>query len=452
MVLTQEMDSGITPFLLACSSGVLELVKYFVEVLGSSILAACNEQNGRTALHYACRFGCITVVKSFFNKDRNSNLRDKDGMTPLHHACSCKISVAWKAALVGQNKHMEVIRFLVEECDCSLDTMSNTGCTPLHIASGQENLAVIKHLVEHYNCNPSLTNNNGDTALHIACRAGVSLKIVQYLVKGGQCDPCAKGKGGMTALHIACSHGSLEIVQFLVESYPCSFRTQSDDGTTPLGIANSSGHIDIQKYLITYRKGKKTVEHSPQQLDSHLEKDANEAIRLLADKPVLTVEYYNKWRDTLLHLACLYGDENTVQYLIEEKKHKATVTNSEGDSVLNMACWGGTHAHIHTRTHACTHTAHTHNAYTHSHTHAHIHARMHTHIHACMHIPHAHTHTPHTHAPHNTHTSHSTVFLQAIPIQKHHEVNPNTQLHPHIKMNLQLHHPGMELSLATQLP
>ena len=339
--LTQEMDSGITPFLLACSSGVQELVKYFVEVLGSSILAACNEQNGRTALHYACRFGCITVVKYFVNKNSNPNLRDKDGMTPLHHACSCKISVAWKAALVGQSKHMEVIRFLVEECDCSLDTTSNTGCTPLHIASGQENLAVIKHLVERYNCNPSLTNNNGDTALHIACRAGVSLKIIQYLVKGGQCDPCAKGKGGMTALHIACSHGSLEIVQFLVESCPCSFRTQSDDGTTPLGIANSSGHIDIQKYLITYRKGKQTVEHSPQQLDSHLEKDANEAIRLLADKHVLTVEWYNNWRDTLLHLACLYGDENTVQYLIEEKKHKATVTNSEGDSVLSMACWGG---------------------------------------------------------------------------------------------------------------
>ena len=339
--LTQEMNSGITPFLLVCSSGVLELVKYMVGELGSSILAACNQRNDRTALHYACRFGCITVVKYLVNKDSNPNIKDKDSMTPLHHACSCKISVAWKAALVGQNKHMEVIRFLVEECDCSLETTSNTGCTPLHIASGHENLAVIKHLVEHYNCNPSVANNNGDTALHIACRAGVSLKIIQYLVKEGQCDPCTKGKSGMTALHIACSYGSLEIVQFLVESCPCSFRTQSDDGTTQLSIANSSGQTLIQKYLITYRKGKPTVEHSPYQLDSHLEKDANVAIRLLADKHVPTAECYNKWRDTLLHFACLYGDEETVQYLIEEKNCKATVTNSEGDSVLNMACWGG---------------------------------------------------------------------------------------------------------------
>ena len=69
-------------------------------------------------------------------------------MTPLHHACSSKILVAWKAALVGQNKHIKVIRFLVEDCKCLFETTSNTGCTPLHIASGQKNLAVIKHLVE----------------------------------------------------------------------------------------------------------------------------------------------------------------------------------------------------------------------------------------------------------------------------------------------------------------
>ena len=339
--LTLEMNSGITSFLLACSSGVLELVKYFINVLGPSILAACDQRNGRTTLHYACRFGCITVAKYLVNEYTNPNLKDKDGMTPLHHACSCKTSVAWKAALVGQDKHMEVIRFLVEECNSSLETTSNTGCTPLHIASGQENLAVIKHLVQHYKCNPSVTNNHGDTALHIACRAGVSLKIIEYLVKEGQCDPCTKGKDGMTALHIACSYGSLEIVQFLVEACPCSFRTQSDDMTTPLGAANSSGHTHIQKYLITYRKGKPTVEHSPYQLDSHLEKDANVAIKLLADKRVPTVEYYNKWRDTLLHLACLYGDEEIVMYLIEDKKYKTTVINSEGDSALNMACWGG---------------------------------------------------------------------------------------------------------------
>ena len=339
--LTLEMNSGITSFLLACSSGVLELVKYFINVLGPSILAACDQRNGRTTLHYACRFGCITVAKYLVNEYTNPNLKDKDGMTPLHHACSCKTSVAWKAALVGQNKHMEVIRFLVEECNSSLETTSNTGCTPLHIASGQENLAVIKHLVQHYKCNPSVTNNHGDTALHIACRAGVSLKIIEYLVKEGWCDPCTKGKDGMTALHIACSYGNLEIVQFLVEACPCSFRTQSDDKTTPLGEAKSSGHTHIQKYLISYRKGKPTVEHSPYQLDSHLEKDANVAIKLLADKRVPTVEYYNKWRDTLLHLACLYGDEEIVMYLIEDKKYKTTVINSEGDSALNMACWGG---------------------------------------------------------------------------------------------------------------
>ena len=336
--LTMEMNSGITSFLLACSSGVLELVKYFIKVLGPSILAACNQRNGRTAFHYACRFGCITVAKYLVNKNSNPNLKDKDGMTPLHHACSCKTSVAWKAALVGQNKHMEVIRFLVEECNSSLETTSNTGCTPLHVASGQENLAVIKHLVQHYKCNPSVTNNHGDTALHIACRAGVSLKIIEYLVKEGQCDPCTKGKDGMAALHIACSYRNLEIVQFLVEACPCSFRTQSDDKTTPLGEANSSGHTHIQKYLISYHKGKPTVEHSPYQLESHLEKDANVAIQLLADECVPTVEYYNKWRDTLLHLACLYGDEEIVMYLIEDKKYKTTVINIEGDSALNMAC------------------------------------------------------------------------------------------------------------------
>ena len=83
----------------------------------------------------------------------------------------------------------------------------------------------------------------------------------------------------------------------------------------------------VLNYKLTRQPEKPTVDHSPQQLDSHLEKDANEAIRLLADKHVLAAPCTNKRKFSMQQvrvLVCLPEFYTQllalVQYLYEGKQ------------------------------------------------------------------------------------------------------------------------------------
>ena len=73
--------------------------------------------------------------------------------------------------------------------------------TPLHLVCyNSGNLEVIHYLIEECNCGPMCKDYNGWTPLHIACAKG-NIDVVKYLVTKYKCDSMCKDINGMIPLY-----------------------------------------------------------------------------------------------------------------------------------------------------------------------------------------------------------------------------------------------------------
>ncbi|EEB92332.1 hypothetical protein MPER_09176, partial [Moniliophthora perniciosa FA553] len=103
----------------------------------------------------------------------------------------------------------------VESFSLANDASTRTGYTALHAAANKGHLDIIKWLVEDCGAMPDLEDKEGETALHKAALNGY-LHIIKYLLPD-RADVHARDADGWTALHNACSKGYLDIVRWLCE-------------------------------------------------------------------------------------------------------------------------------------------------------------------------------------------------------------------------------------------
>lgn len=92
------------------------------ELLESGANPNSADENGRTALHFACCRGYSEVVKSLLRHDADCNAVDKLGNTPLHLAV-CTTS-------------KQTIDLLLK-AGCSVTAKGNNNCTPLQLAQSK---------------------------------------------------------------------------------------------------------------------------------------------------------------------------------------------------------------------------------------------------------------------------------------------------------------------------
>ena len=88
------------------------------------------------------------------------------------------------------------------------------GRTILHLAV--EHIDVVKYLINECNCHIMITDKNGWTSLHYAASQGTP-EVIEYLLSTGNCDPLAKDNKGRTPLQLAKVrryHGSFIIPIF----------------------------------------------------------------------------------------------------------------------------------------------------------------------------------------------------------------------------------------------
>ena len=126
----------------------------------------------------------------------------------------------------------EFVKLLV---DCDANAI-NDGTTALQSASHYGHLDIVKYLVEECHCDASEKDVAGRAALHLASIRG-HLNIVKYLVEECHCDASEKDDDGRTALSYACYHGHLNIVKYLVEECHCDVNAKDIHGDTALEAA-----------------------------------------------------------------------------------------------------------------------------------------------------------------------------------------------------------------------
>uniref|UniRef100_A0A1X7U958 Death domain-containing protein n=2 Tax=Amphimedon queenslandica TaxID=400682 RepID=A0A1X7U958_AMPQE len=170
-----------------------------------------------------------------------------------------------------KGNHVDVVRFLIEECECDPSTSDERGFDNSYaIAVEYESIDVLKYLfnchrstcgllrgsvcsiifskaVRHINslkclindCNvdPMVRHGKVGSLLNHAVLYD-SMEALKYLINECNCDPMAKSDiWGSTILHCAARRDKSEAVEFLLSTGKCDPLKKDRGGYTPLGLA-----------------------------------------------------------------------------------------------------------------------------------------------------------------------------------------------------------------------
>ncbi|XP_070823407.1 B-cell lymphoma 3 protein homolog [Chaetodon trifascialis] len=158
---------------------------------------AALDRNGQTAIHLCCEYNqrdCLSVVLSLSSSSKCLEIRNYEGLSPLH-----------LAVLRG---HKDLARMLLD---------AGADINAMDIKSGQSPLM---HAVE---------SNNAD--------------MVHFLIESG-CDVNIQSYSGNTALHGACGRGQVDTVRLLLKSgADSSLKNYHND--TPVMVAKNKKIADV---------------------------------------------------------------------------------------------------------------------------------------------------------------------------------------------------------------
>ena len=230
--------------------------------------------------------------------------------------------------------HYEVVKYLINECNCDPHQKSAEGETPLYLACLAGHYDIVTYLINKCHSDPNTTieqmipvprssipfSSNSTTPLygllsivdhilytplHIACRYG-HLDIVKFLVSVSSVDVNSKDSDGYTPLHTACRYSHLDIVECLLTSTLADVNSKNSNGYTPLHTACRYNHSDIVECLLS--------------------------------STLVDVNIKNNHGDTPLHIACQYGELQIVQLLMSTAQINPMSTNAKHDTPLHIAC------------------------------------------------------------------------------------------------------------------
>lgn len=253
--------------------------------------------------------------------------------------------------IAGSND-IELIKELCNTPDVNLTILHDHGYSLLYVAAQKGNLALIKYLIEERGVDPNVLSRKGETALYAACQHN-RLEVAEYLISKGA-NPNIGCIRGSTPLSRAIDNEHLKCVKLLIENgakncpketiYHAMFRAaQNMDKelivllTEKLGAninsVDSYGCSVLFKLLFDIIiKGKSMSQ----------EKEIIEFAKFLVSKradincqtPKWTV--YNEIGDTILHIACEYGDLEVVKFLIS-LRIDTSICNFKGQTALDIA-------------------------------------------------------------------------------------------------------------------
>jgi ankyrin repeat protein len=155
-----KAEDGTTPFMLACGSGQICVVKVLLQHMGgglSSLGARAlqdTDERGWTALHVAAYWGHEEIVNFLLGQGAQANSQDEHGRTPLMWAC--------------RQGRLGVLRLLLQHIGPeALQMGDRNGMVALHWACAEGYGAVVRALLLS-GADPTITDIEGRTPRAIA--------------------------------------------------------------------------------------------------------------------------------------------------------------------------------------------------------------------------------------------------------------------------------------------
>lgn len=175
--------------------------------------------------------GNVPVIHAYIKKFNDTEIKDKEGNTPLIYACMAGNPYALKTLL---------------SLSAAVNAQNRYGMTPLYAAVYQGRLDMVEPLLL-YGANPDLPENSGITPLMLAVTKGYST-ITDMLVKHGA-TLFARDHKGNTVLHIAATSQDPAALYTLL-SLGASPDTRNFEGDTPLMFSAQAGNLANTQLLL----------------------------------------------------------------------------------------------------------------------------------------------------------------------------------------------------------
>jgi ankyrin repeat protein len=278
-------------------------------------------------LNVVAKFGSVQDVNRVFQRDPAAlNGQDDEGMTPL--AC---------AVVQEQN---EVVRFLLDK-GADPNIPNKNGLTPLEHACGREktNALMLAQLLLAKGALLNATNVTRETIPPLEWAISLdNTELVKLLIDRGA-DVKAKSDLGSTPLHSAAERGNLEIAEILI-AHGADVNAKINGGTTPLHQAAWGGAEAVMKLLLS--KGAEADARRSDGLTplinaagSGAASQGNGCVEILLAKGV-NINATDEDGETALHKAAYYGNKDVVEILLA---HGAAInaTNKNGKTPLKVA-------------------------------------------------------------------------------------------------------------------
>ena len=186
----------------------------------------------------------IEKAKSYINSLKIWQIKDENGLTPLHYSVfrnnydltTIIINEVKKGLGISSNK---ISNFINEK--------TNEGFTALHYAVNNGNLLIVQ-LLKQYGAKFEAVTNLGKNAVHIAAEAN-QVTMLMYLILNEALDIFCLDENGSTPLHWACYSGAFEAVDYLL-SLKADINAQDKERITPLFLAVDNKRKNIVRILL----------------------------------------------------------------------------------------------------------------------------------------------------------------------------------------------------------
>ena len=326
--MTLRDNTEMTPFLHACSSGSLDLVKYLASCGPNDILTPVD-YNGDNALHFCTRNHDTEMVKWLLQRGLDCN-------QPNHKKCAAvdlpeasdwsELKLVYREHQMTQVAPRPKDRLHVSYADWDAMAIYNI-CN----SGSQDEIYAL--LGSGDNLDSELDDGSGYTALHIACERG-NFGVVKMLTKNG-CHFNRESRNGETPLCVACRTGSLNIAKHLVDLGVDMHEPVVD--STLLHVAVSNGNLQIASWLVEQGMSVETVDAAGFSAIHICARDNNfEGVQLLlslgADAGVVGIS-------APLHVACFLGNLEVAKLLFAKKADPGSL--HEGRNAFLISCSGG---------------------------------------------------------------------------------------------------------------
>uniref|UniRef100_A0A671XYL0 Transient receptor potential cation channel, subfamily A, member 1b n=1 Tax=Sparus aurata TaxID=8175 RepID=A0A671XYL0_SPAAU len=204
-LLNCEDNEGCTPLHYACRLGIHDSVKNMLGLSGQVGLA-CKSKDKKSALHFAAQYGRINTCQRLLETITDSRLLnegDERGLTPLH--------------LASKEGHTKVVQLLLRKG--ALFHCDYKGWSCLHHAASEGYTQTMDILLS---ANPKLldkTDEDGNSALHVAAREGHTAAVKLLMNRGAE---LSLNKTETSFLHEAVQNGRKDVVNAVIDSDRCA--------------------------------------------------------------------------------------------------------------------------------------------------------------------------------------------------------------------------------------